>query len=931
MFRKCVFLCFLMLGFLANAQRDSVFVQLHLDEKTAEIAVKQRIVYQHQLENSTDKIQLFNWLSAYQNRKTPLARRKLEEGKTALHFAKKRDLGEIKDLSIFIENQEVKLETYQENIEIPLTQFLAKGERKELSLQYRIKLPNAQFTGYGRRKEEFLLKYFLLVPNHFGAEKFYQDLEENQYTGAFWNIEAELPQGYFMQSNLAGENAHFQGILNIDLEISLTKNPPQNLWTEVDGQSINVMWAYPITAAERSRVEFYMPLHLKFMKEKLGWLPSKIFINAKQKKKWEFLGSNDFQVFGKRLSAFSEAEKVDLDYFSVSSQQVLEQTFLVEKNKEHWLKNGLKTYLEIQYLRQFYANTPLLGSAREWRFLGLQPLKWSHLSKLQLIDRYGVAYHYLMSKNKDQAIGIDFEKLSDENQVVASQFEMGGLLDFVAQKVGKKKFEHFLKKYVLDHQGKEVKGTIFIENLVNHFGQSFDFIKDYLAKKQRVDFRLEEMKHIDNEDYHIKISKNTPKNIPLQLKVKDKLGKNQTFWLDMAEGKTENEYKLTLNQPQKLTLNPNYSFLEHNFRNNFSERRWFGFAKKLKVKFLTDVPNQEFNEVYITPDVRFNIYDDLLVGLNFSNSSLISSPFSYVVTPYFSIGEWYLTGSAGLSYKIQPVDAFFRNLTLGASGAYFHYNHNLSYRKIKLYSVLDFAQKERSMIDQSLNLSYQYIDQDLPNDASLSQNYAYYGLWNLGFKWRDQHPIHEKYFSANIQARRDVQKLSLEGIYEWQLAPKRHIQFRLFGGLFLKNEAKNRQFNFGVSRIYDYNFEHSLLGQSAVSGLYAQEFILAEGGFKSYVGNDADQWLTALNVDASVWKVFNVYADAGFYKNKGQKADFVWDSGVKIKLIPNVLEVYFPMQSSLGFEPAMKRYERRIRFSLSLDLDNVLKAVKRLR
>ena len=63
--------------------------------------------------------------------------------------------------------------------------------------------------------------------------------------------------------------------------------------------------------------------------------------------------------------------------------------------------------------------------------------------------------------------------------------------------------------------------------------------------------------------------------------------------------------------------------------------------------------------------------------------------------------------------------------------------------------------------------------------------------------------------------------------------------------------------------------------------------------------------------------MFNFYADAGVYKNKEYSgAKFLYDTGVKIKLIPDFLEVYLPLQSSNGFEPSFKDYGKRIRYTL---------------
>ena len=124
-------------------------------------------------------------------------------------------------------------------------------------------------------------------------------------------------------------------------------------------------------------------------------------------------------------------------------------------------------------------------------------------------------------------------------------------------------------------------------------------------------------------------------------------------------------------------------------------------------------------------------------------------------------------------------------------------------------------------------------------------------------------------------------------------------------------------------------FSYGLIGQSATSGILAQQLIITDGGFKSFIGTTANRWITAFNVDSHVWKWFNIYADAGIYKNVGRDSQFIWDSGVKVKVIPDFLEVYFPIQSSLGFEPSFKDYGKRIRFTLVLNFSAVTNYFRR--
>jgi hypothetical protein len=140
--------------------------------------------------------------------------------------------------------------------------------------------------------------------------------------------------------------------------------------------------------------------------------------------------------------------------------------------------------------------------------------------------------------------------------------------------------------------------------------------------------------------------------------------------------------------------------------------------------------------------------------------------------------------------------------------------------------------------------------------------------------------IHEKSLSLSAQGMEDFNKITAEGFYRWEFAPRQKLSVRLFAGYFLRNDTRNDLFNYGISRVSNYTFSYNLLGESASSGL-SQQFILADGGFKSFLPGTVNQWITSVNVDSSIWKIFHVYADAGMYKNKDHSAKFIWDSGLK--------------------------------------------------
>ena len=164
----------------------------------------------------------------------------------------------------------------------------------------------------------------------------------------------------------------------------------------------------------------------------------------------------------------------------------------------------------------------------------------------------------------------------------------------------------------------------------------------------------------------------------------------------------------------------------------------------------------------------------------------------------------------------------------------------------------------------------------------------------------------------------------------WKFAANKRLVVRVFGGSFInQNLEYTDYFDFGLDRITDYTYQYPLLGRSEETGLLSQQFVLAEGGFKSNFFVRANQYMYTLNLEYPVWKMIDIYADAGIYKSKLVPTKFVYDSGVKVRIVPDFLELYLPLQSTLGFEPTLGAYHERIRFMLNLDLGKVIQYWRR--
>jgi hypothetical protein len=150
----------------------------------------------------------------------------------------------------------------------------------------------------------------------------------------------------------------------------------------------------------------------------------------------------------------------------------------------------------------------------------------------------------------------------------------------------------------------------------------------------------------------------------------------------------------------------------------------------------------------------------------------------------------------------------------------------------------------------------------------------------------------------------------------------RQFNFRFFAGTFLYNKTDigSDYFSFALDRPTDYLFDYEYLGRSETSGIFSQQIIIAEGGFKSKLDTPfANQWLTTVNTSTTLWKYIQVYGDMGLVKNKNTDAAFVYDSGLRLDLVTDYFEIYFPLYSNLGWEVGQPHYDQKIRFKFTVD------------
>ncbi len=320
----------------------------------------------------------------------------------------------------------------------------------------------------------------------------------------------------------------------------------------------------------------------------------------------------------------------------------------------------------------------------------------------------------------------------------------------------------------------------------------------------------------------------------------------------------------------------------------------------------------------------------MVLGPELYNQALFKKKWLFSVTPTYGFKSKTLTGSMSFSYQYLPQNSIVYRYRAGLGASKSHYDKDLSFKKFTPFILIDFNRNSlRDVGGKTLLARYVVVDKEIPLIPENPDIYKY-NVFNLRYGYSQPNIINDLRYFADFQYNKNFSKISLDVRYRKLTDKERQFDLRVYAGTFLFNKTESDFFSFALDRPSDYLFDYNYLGRSEESGFFSQEIIIAEGGFKSiFERKYANQWLLTTNASIGIWRWIELYADAGFIKNQDQNAYFRYDSGIRLNFIHNFLEFYFPIQSSLGFEPNLPNYASKIRFVLTVHPTKIYNFIKR--
>ncbi|MCB0374729.1 MAG: metalloprotease, partial [Sinomicrobium sp.] len=289
----------------------------------------------------------------------------------------------------------------------------------------------------------------------------------------------------------------------------------------------------------------------------------------------------------------------------------------------------------------------------------------------------------------------------------------------------------------------------------------------------------------------------------------------------------------------------------------------------------------------------------------------------YDVRPFYATGAKALVGSATLSYRQHIAEKSLYIVNYSLQGTTFHYADNLSYSTITPAVYFGFRPSDfRSNEKRFVSFRNVNVFRDKTPEIDTDPDYS---VFNARYNYIDNNILSYRSWFADVQVAEHFSKLAVTAEYRKLFRNNRQLNLRLFAGKFIHNTTGSDFFSFALDRPTDYLFDYNYLGRSEDSGLYSQQIIIAEGGFKSKLGNAfANDWMLTGNASINLWRWIELYGDAGLVRNSGADPQFVYDSGIRLNLVTDYFELYLPLYSNNGWEISQPAYNRKIRFIITL-------------
>jgi hypothetical protein len=902
-------------------QHHSVIaVELNSENKT--LNIEQEITFFNQSNDTLTSIVLNDWNNAYSNKNTPLAKRFSDEFYRGFHLAKEEERGSTKKLTITDKSQLAltweRTEKNPDFLVVKLDHPLFPNQKISLKLTYITKIPSDKFTKYGYNdKGEMNLKNWFLTPARYENHNFIRysnnNLDDIANATCDFDINLKIPATLEATSDLNNDAPiktegfsiyKLSGKNRADFSLFIEPKSSYISYQNDTNQVLTNLKENKLSAVQKAIV---MDRVMKYVTKQIGRYPyEKIIVSQTDYERNPFYGLNQLPSF---LSPFPDEFIFEIKFLKTYLNSYLKNSLRLDSRKDNWIYDGIQVYTMMKYIDENHPNIKMFGSISKFKLL-----KSYNLTNLDFNEQYSYFYMLMARKNLDQPLGDSKNTLIKFNEQIASKYRAGLSLLFLDDYLNQNTINSSIRQFYLQNKQKQTSRNDFENVLKSNTTKDIDwFFKTIISSRAIVDYKFSGVsKTQDSITFSVKSKTGVLVPIPVYGIKKGELVFKQ--WLDIPE--IDSSFTIERKSADKIVLNYKNEVPEYNLRNNWkSLKNFYPNNRPFKFNFMKDLEDPYYNQILYVPSLTYNLYDGLSPGLRLHNKTILDKPFIFDINPSYSTKTNNFSGSGWFAISQNYRESRLYNVRYSLSGSYFHYAPDAYYQKIN--PMIQMRIREENFRDnrKQLILLRQVLVNREKSAFVVDNSTENYSVFDAKYFNSRTEVTNHFSFTSDIQIASKFGKIASELEYRKLFENNLQINLRLYAGSFLYNRTDSDFFSFALDRPTDYLFDYGYYGRSESTGLFSQQFILSEGGFKSKLAIPyANQWITTVNGSFNIWNWIEIYGDMGLVKNKYQNPKFVYDSGIRLNLVTDYFELYFPVYSNNGWEIAQNKYNEKIRF-----------------
>ncbi len=899
------------------------------------------------INNSPDtlfEIWIHLWPNAYKSKESALVQQQVENGNSALYFAREDERGFIDGIDFTSEGKSLTFQFKAVDYGVLiLDKPLLPSGKIIIVTPFTVKLPSARFSRLGHEGQAYYISQWYPKPAVYDRDGWhpmsYLDIGEFYSEFATFDVSLTLPSNYVVCATGELQNKEEVSWLNLksseDIsDISDSTFPASLKSTKtLNYKQKNVhdfAWfadkrylvrkgsvILPNTGRRIDTWAYFTPKNSRI------WKNAVAYINHTIVKYSEWNGDYLYSSCSAAEGALAVSDGMEypmVTLLTALDTTSLENTIVHEvghnwfygmlgsnERQNPWMDEGMNSANELRLTMDKYKDAT---STAEKNFSGLGKSinRLFGFSEMKFRDYWQLEYHSIAANNFDQPANLMAPEYNWLNYGAVIYRKVGLSFEYLRAYLGDELYDKCMKRYFsewsLKHPSPDDLKEIFSDETKIDLNW---FWNGMLSQQGTVDYKIKSCTTSDDK-YEVKLINKGRIKAPFLIQG---IRNDSIVYAAWHMGFDEDTVvEMNGKDFHAIVIDKNRIVPDQNcFNNNIYTK---GIFKKRDVTSVGLFPKfypDNNRRICILPSAGWNEYNKWMPGLTIYNKSIPYKKFEYSISGLYGIADESWAGSGSATYNLFPKGGLLEYAGIGVIAKRFAFDHTtirtgefsytnpyLHYLRWEPYLEIHFRRKNArstvrnrisasmvNVVEEGVELKNRLLNYNITSIETQSR--YIYRLNFLNYNFRSVDPYGLK---LGAEGNSDYQKFHLTAEYKVSYAAKgKGVNFRFFSGAeVVKNKQGAYPFNLSAwSGSQDYWYDKYYFGRSENTGLLSQQMSMEEGGFKTDLPYASSlDWLTTLNIsfDLPGALPLSVFIDAGTFK--GAK-DWISAYGAKGSII----------------------------------------------